>query len=361
MAALAAAALVLVSPLGAADADSADPGISFEGWFAVSRPENPTVPVPCLPPPASNPVGCGPVNPAPVPAPQSPATGGYVVASAGGDSGRSTTSGDSGWTAFQWDLFSFLDVSVSKFVVTLSHAPDNRADFGPPVFQGCNIVAPWAAEPGANPWENRPIQDCSLPIVPVQKDGKWVFDVTSFAQTWVEGTGYGLVIVPGQPDKSKNLTPFQYTFAGYFSTAPNAAEVKPKVDFEYTPAIDDSGFGSGGGFGGGTDFFEETTFPEFAADPGIDIDPNDVGSEPVDDGTTPTTSGEPVALPPVQRAAADTGFPLSALLLLPLAALGFWGVGTALGPAGDPAPRRKGGVSRMLEQRRAQTDDQRIP
>lgn len=350
VAAFATLAAVTILPMWGASAETATPGIAFEGWFALNRPQNPSVDVPCAPP-ATSPTGCGPVSPAPVPAPQSPATGAYVVSTAGGDAGRSTTSGDTGWAAFQWDLFTYLDVTVDRFVVTLSKAPDNRGDFGTPVFQGCNIVAPWGAEPGPNPWADRPLQDCAQPVIPTLKDGKYVFDVTRFAQTWVEGTGYGLVIVPGRPDYMIGLEPFQHTFAGYYSTAQNADQVRPVVDFQFTPAFDTTSttdtFGSGSDaifgnedFGGGDTSFEPN--------PTLDVIPSDVGSPPVATDEPTESAG-----PPLRRAAADTGFPLSALMLLPLALLGFWGVGTALGAAGDPYPTRKGGVSRMLDRRRS--------
>ena len=350
LALLAALAGVFVLPAPGADADVVAPGIAIEGWFARNRPNNPVVEIPCppapLPPP---PTGCGPVSPAPFPAPQSESTGAYVVSSAGGDSGRSDTSGDTGWAVFQWDLLSYIGASVNRFEVTFTQAPNNRGDAGTPVISACNIVVPFGAENGPNPWPGRPTIDCSSPVVPtVQADTKkYTFDLTEFAKTWVDGTGFGVAIVPGAPGKTTGLSPFQLTFAGYFSTAPNAASVVPVATFDYTPAFDDLGFTDGGFTDGG---FDIGGGGEFAPDPSLDIIPTDVGSPPV---TSPPTDGNQVALPRPRPASSNGKLPLAILLFLPLAAIAFWGTGTALGPAGDPVQPRKGGVSRMLEHRRA--------
>lgn len=349
-----AAALAVGLVVPDVEAETAQPGISFEGWFALNRPQNPVVPVPCTP----GPTPCGPVNPAPVPAPQSPGTGAYVVSSAGGDSGRSATSGDTGWAAFQWDLLSHLGATADRYVVTLSQAPDNRGDYGTPVFQACNIVAPWASEPGPNPWPDRPTPDCSEAVVPELKDGRYRIDLTDFAQSWLDGKGYGVVILPGIPDTSTGIAPFQYTFAGYYNTSESAAEVVPKVDFRFTPALDEGGFGGDGGGFGGELIGDEVAFEPV---PDIDVIPDDVGSPPLDDssGAASGDGGSPVASPAGRRAS-QAGFPVSILFLLPLGLAGFWGIGTALGPAGDPAPVRKGGVSRMIERHRANdSTDQR--
>lgn len=347
---LAAVAGVFVLPAPRADAEVVAPGIAIEGWFARNRPSNPTAEIPCLPPPAPNPAGCGPVSPAPFPAPQSEATGAYVVSSAGGDSGRSDSSGDTGWAVFQWDLFEHIGATVNRFEVTFTQAPNNRGDAGTPVISACNIVVPFGAENGPNPWPGRPTIDCSSPVVPTVKADtkKYTFDLTEFAKTWIDGTGYGVAIVPGAPGKTTGLTPFQLTLAGYFSTAPNAASVVPVATFDYTSVSDELGDFAGGFLDEG---FDDAGSTDFAADPGLDIIPTDVGSPPV--STAPPAGEVEVALPRTTPASSSGKLPLAILLFLPLAAVAFWGTGTALGPAGDPIQRRKGGVSRMLEHRRA--------
>lgn len=347
--------LVLVPFLGAT-ADTADPSIALEGWFARSKPRAPQTDVPCPPEPLpSPPTGCGPVSIAPVPAPQAPDTGAYVVATAGGDAGRSDSSGDIGWAAFQWDLFSYVDATVEKFEVVLTQAPDNaHRDFGTPVMQACNIVAPWGAEPGANPWPDRPSIDFSDCVVPEALEGdRWRFDVTPLAQGWIDGDAYGMAVVPGTPEQRTNLQPFQLTFAGYYSTAENAEAVRPRVAFEFTGAgLDEPGFDSGFG-----DDLSSAPFDEpFSASPDIDVFPGDVGSAPIDQPEPVEDGGDEVAAPRrTVPASHDPGFPWYGWLLVPLGLLAFFGTGTALGDAGEPVLPREGGVSRLLARRQAKT------
>lgn len=356
-------ALVLLGALAVtgmpAQAEVAEPGIAIEGWFARSKPRPPEVEVPCppepLPPP---PTGCGPVNTGEIPAPQSPDQGAYVTASAGGDAGRQDTSGDIGWQAYQWDLLSYLGATVQRFVVTFTQAPDNQGDTpGPWPIQGCNIVAPFGAAAGSNPWPDRPTIDDSTCVVPKVEGKTFTFDVTQFAETWVKGTGYGLAIVPGTPTQSSGLPPFQITFAGYASKAENAAAVIPKATFEYVPAAGFD-FDAGGGFDdfGGGDLSSD--FESFEPDPSIDVFPTDVGSDPVDSGEIAAPVPDDTADAPRRArpaASQDPGFPWIGWLLLPLGLGLFFTTGTALGPAGDPVLPRRGGLSRLMERRRAAT------
>jgi hypothetical protein len=371
-------------------ADTANPEIQNEGWFARYKAEDPQVIVPCLPegvtPPSTvPPQGCGPVAPADFPAPQSKGTGHYVVSSKGGDASDGDTGGDSAWAAFQWDLLEYEGASAEKFIVTLTQGQDNGGRNsgdtypGTPVFiQACNILEGWSSEPGSNPWPARPKVSSSCIVPTVSADGKaFTFDVTDFADTWLKGTGYGFVIRPGTPSKKTIEQPFQITFSGYYDTpassgscnvgptAPGCTTTKPvlpKVTFEYTPADDslDIDFDDEGG----GEFFEDVTTTDggiLEAIPDLDVIPTDVGSEP-DPGAdtraaTIDASGE-VATAPLgggrsRPISADTGFPWIVLFLLPLAAIAFWGTGTALGPVGDPVPARAGGVSRVLAERHA--------
>ena len=359
---LAALGLVLLGTAGIvglpAHADTADPGIAIEGWFARNKPRSPEAEIPCPPPPLpAPPTGCGPINAGEIPAPQSPDKGAYVTASAGGDAGRSDTSGDIGWQAYQWDLLSHLGATVERFVVTFTQAPDNQGDTpGPWPIQGCNIIAPFGAAAGSNPWPDRPTIDDSTCVVPEVKGKTFTFDVTQFAETWIEGTGYGLAIVPGTPTQRSGLPPFQITFAGYATNAENPAEVIPKVSFEFMPAAGFD-FDAGGGFDdfGGGDLSSD--FGTFEPDPSIDVFPTDVGSDPVDTGEVAappvpdTGGGEARQIRPASSR--DPGFPWFGWLLLPLGLALFFGTGTALGPAGDPMLPRRGGLSRLIERRRA--------
>lgn len=379
VASLAPSAVLLLGTPGA-DADTATPEPADEAWFARYRPENPVVdtcpPVPVTAPQQS-PVTvppCGPVQtPAPYASPQSKQTGHYVVSSAGGDTGDGAASGDTGWAAFSWDMSPYQGATVTKFIVTLSHANEregrNQGDTwvaGQPIFlQACNIFEGWGGEPGANPWDARPKEE-SRCVAPTITGRKFTFDVTSFAQSWVEGAGYGIVVRPGTPSTG-SVQPFQITFAGThdeFTRNTPPTSIPQVVTFEYLPAVEeDFGDGDFGSIdGGGDEFFEDITTTDggvLEAIPDLDVIPTDVGSEEL--GSDATSVAEVVAgesdltAPSTSRRtrpiSADTGFPWLVLLLLPLAALAFWGTGTALGPMGDPVPARAGGVTRVLAER----------
>lgn len=382
-----ASAGVFIVGAPSANADTISPDYTYEGWFARNRTPAPQVNIPCEP---TTPRGCGPTSVTQVPAPQAPDTGAYVVSSSGGETGDQTdTSGDTGWTAFGWDIFGQLDSTVEKFVVTLTQTPQTtdpntsrrndtyNGSGTPPPIQACNIVVQWSAQPGSNPWELRPQTDSNC-VAPTVQGTKFTFDVTSLAQTWVEGKGFGFVIMPGtpgpqgvtttSPSDDRLVPPFQITFSGYETTLPSPTreDVLPKVTFEFTPAPEDDFNTDFGGGGGGEEFFEEIITSDggggmFEAIPDLDIIPTDIGSEPLPeavDSTEMTDPNETAAGPLTRRTrpiSRDVGFPWIALLLLPLIAIAFWGTGTALGPIGDPVPVREGGVTRVLANRHGST------
>lgn len=386
--------VVLLSGASQVSADTASPSIQNESWFARFKPEDPqvnpppegcphsttTVPVPPTVP------GCGPVSPADFPAPQSKSTGHYVVASRGGDIGDHDAGADTAWAAFQWDLLEYEGATADKFVVTLFRGIDNggrnRGDTypeRPAEIQACNILEAWSGEAGSNPWvtKPKPSAECIVPTASADKKS-FTFDVTTFANAWLEGKGFGFVIRPGTPT-TKTVQPFQLTFAGEHdpgsasdacavtagppcTTTPAAPE--PIVTFQYTPAVEEDLFadiddGSGG------EFFEDVTSGGDAgvleAVPDLDVIPTDVGSEPdpgaPGDVAVGATGTSELAAPTARRRtapiSAETGFPWIVLLLLPIMAIAFWGTGTALGAAGDPVPARSGGVSRVLAERHA--------
>lgn len=357
--------------IGPASAEEVEPANTIEAWFARAKPTPPQVEIP----------GQGPVSPGDaVPAPQAE-PGNFAVSSAGGPPGPDE--GDVAWSAFQWDVLDAIGGTAQQFVVTFTQAPNNRGDAGDAAGQirACNIIEPFGGAPEANPWEDRPEVDCAGAVGPtVDEEGAngptFTFDLSEMAKTWVDGTGYGVALIPGKPDDPEApLTPFQITFAGYGTPAENAEAVRPKARFVFEPSaaggfddvpgggFDDVGGGGGGGavdsggdFGGGE---------EFAGDSGIDVFPDDVGSAPVDPGAgdapvaDDTGGGDEVAAPGAAQprtrpTSSNPGFPAVGWLLLPLAAIAFWVTGTALGPAGEPAglvaERR---VSRVLAERRA--------
>ncbi|HEX2040305.1 MAG TPA: hypothetical protein VHF47_11310 [Acidimicrobiales bacterium] len=403
LAALVSGAFIVSSP--GAGADTAQVGYADEGWFARNKPTAPQVEIPCETPTGTAVTipnqGCGPVAPTQVPTPQSKPTGAYVVSSAGGDaSDRSNTGGDTGWAAFSWDIFDYIGASVTKFEVKLAQAVDNNGRNSgdtwvwgssptPPPIQACNILEGWASEPGSNPWETRPLAGtaCVVPTAvtsvtttgtgsspPTTTTAVFTFDLTSFAQSWLDGTGFGVVIRPGTPTTKTELAPFQLTFSGY-NDAPTSNNqcsapggvgcattkpVLPQVIFEFTPAPEDD-FGDddlGDLDTDGEEFFEDIVSDDegtFEAVPELDIIPTDVGSEPLPEEAPQEV--QDVALPSTEqgrtRPISNTPFPWAILILLPLAVVAFWGTGTALGPMGDPVPARRGGVSRVLAQRQA--------
>lgn len=382
VASLAPSAVLLLGTPGAG-ADTANPEPADEAWFARYRPENPVIDT-CVP--GTTTIGtttaqpCGPVQtPAPYSSPQSKQTGHYVVSSAGGDTGDGAASGDTGWAAFSWDMSPYQGATVTKFIVTLTQAnervepstgnPRNQGDTwsqGQQIFiQACNIFEGWGGEPGPNPWDARPKEE-SRCVAPTITGRKFTFDVTSFAQSWTEGEGYGIVVRPGTPTVG-SVQPFQITFAGThdeFTMNTPPTSTPQKVTFEYLPAVEeefDDDFGSIDG--GGDEFFEDITTSDggtFEAMPDLDIIPTDVGSEELTsdtEGVAEAVAGgeSELTAPSTSRRtrpiSTDTGFPWLVLLLLPLAALAFWGTGTALGPMGDPVPARAGGVTRVLAER----------
>lgn len=353
-----AVAILLALPTGGG-AQEAEPPIAYEGWFFRAKPPSPQVETPA-----------GPVSPGPgvPPAPQAP-DGSYVVSSAGGQPGDTDTGGDTGWAAYQWDVFEAAGGTIEKFVVTLTQDPGNRGDSpnAPEApIQACNVVAAWAAAPAANPWDERPTSDCAGAVVPTveERDGhlRFTFDLTQMAQTWVDGTGHGVVIRPGGPEAEPPLPPFQVTFAGYNTSAENAEEVRPRVQFAYSGGASDLGGDLGGDFGGdlGGGFDDGAGGGSFdvGGDAPLDVFPDDVGSAPMPD---PVAAPEETAAPPPSGAGQPTqpvastspGFPAAGWLLIPLAIVAFAATGTALGPAGEMALPRQGGVSRVLAERRA--------
>lgn len=394
MAALA-PSVVLLTGAAQVSAETASPDIQNESWFARFKPEDPQVEPPPQACPHTTPVttapstvpGCGPVSPADFPAPQSKSTGHYVVASRGGDIGDHDAGADTAWAAFQWDLLEYEGATADKFVVTIFRGIDNggrnRGDTYPNGelhIQACNILEAWSGEAGSNPWVTKPkaSAECIVPT-PSADQRSFTFDVTTFANSWLEGKGFGFVIRPGTPT-TKRVQPFQITFAGYYdpgsasdacavtssnppcSTTPAAP--KPIVTFQYTPPVEEDLFADID-TGDGGEFFEDITTEgdagTFEAVPDLDVIPTDVGSDPDAGGTAEISAGatgtSELAAPTSRRRtapiSAETGFPWILLLLLPIVAMAFWGTGTALGPVGDPVPARAGGVSRVLAERHA--------
>lgn len=385
-----------------AGADTAKVEIAYEGWYDRFRDED----VQADPGEACTVVtaipgqGCGAVSPGDNPSPRSESTGVYVVAANAGEVGdRIETQADSAWAAFQWDMLDYQEATVEKFVVHLTLAEHynnrNRGDTytGPealPPIQACNVLEGWGSDPGANAWPARPpvsgqcvpaTKADGTPVGATESAGRTIrFDVTSFAQTWVEGKGFGFVVRPGTPTTKTLDRPFQITFSGYYdvptdssgcgapATVPNTttqctttSPTAPSVEFAYTPPVEED-FGSFDDVFDDSGLFEDvTTSGEsgiLEAVPDIDVIPTDEGSEPLPEdiaaeATGTTELASPTTRRPARPISTDTSFPWAVLLLLPVIAVAFWSTGTALGPIGDPVPARTGGVSRVLAERQA--------
>lgn len=354
---LAAVVAALVVGLAASSvptaAEVAEASVLYQGWYFRAKPESPVIQTP------QGPVSAGPEFP---PAPQA-VEGGYTVAFAGGTPGEEN--GDTGWAAFQWDVSPAQGGSIEQFIVTFTPDPANRGDFGTPLLRACNIVTAWAAPPTANPWALKPAPDCATGVPPTPgPNDTLTFDLTSMAQEWLDDRGFGVMIMPGNDPAgaAPPYPPFQITLAGY-NQPPEEQNLIPKVTFRYTAG---SGALGGGGLGGDLPLDESLSVGVDASGglapaPNIDVIPTDVGSTPDPGAATASPLAGEVALPDAgggtrrARPAANTnpGTPPALWLLLPLALVVFWGMGTALGPAGDPTLPRQGGVSRVLGMRRS--------
>lgn len=331
---------------GAAAAETADPSLTYEGWYFRAKAAPPQVEIP----------GQGPVSPGDANTTPNVPDGAFAISSVGGPPGDAETSGDTAWAAFQWDTSAAAGGTIDRFVVTFTQAPNAR-DAGTPTIQACNITADWAAAPAANPWEVRPEEDCASPVAPTVDGKTYTFDLTPFAATWAAGEGYGVVLVPAAPEGGGNPRPFQLSLAGMSHTDEAA---RPKVSFQYTPAAVpdfDDAFAAGGDLGGASSFdtpiVGSTDAGLLTPVPDLDLNPNDVGSAPTDAAAAPGAAAAAPRIVGTPVAATGSPFPLAGWLLVPLA-LGIAGLtGTALGPAGDPTLPREGGVSRVLAARRA--------
>lgn len=356
---------------GPAQAAIVDVPFTQEGTFWRTQQRAPIADIPCNPPVPQD--RCGPASPGPTQSPEVPeatvAVGhsGGTVAADGGDA-----YGDQYWAVFEIDLLSAGDIeNIDKLVLSLSRFGEARSDFGPANVMACNVVTPFGASEGTNPWADRPAIDCSAakPGVADPRGGPYTFDVTDFATTWVAGTGYGVAIVPGvpgssqvvnDPSRTNDIPPFHITFVGSEKRDASGKLManRAKASLQFTPGTGDDLLDGGGDLG-----FEDSGDLGFGVGGDVsDFDSGDLSSgdefaatelgdgTPTTDAGTDTVAGRPLRTRPV---ASSPGFPWMALLLLPLGAVAFWGTGTALSEAGDPVLPREGGVSRILARRRA--------
>lgn len=366
-----AASVVFSSGTAAAETEA----VTFvqDGTFWRLQTRAPVVDIPCQAPiPADR---CGQVAPTAglVNAPNV-LDGNMVVGKAAGPPGEGEEGTDQFWIVSQPDLASLGSVeSIEKMTLTYTVAPDARGDFGAPVIKGCNIVVPFGASEGSNPWVDRPEIDCSSAKVPAIVGNKITFDVTEMAQGWVDGKGFGLAIVPGLPGQNTvaNDTsrrgeqfPFQISLINANKIDANRKPFPGRATgvVEYTLEADEFGSDTGDDVGevlGLDDFGTDETGlgdmsafdnagGDFTSDGGFD----DVAAAP------PLGDGGNVAAGTGRLVGSDRpGFAWGLILVLPLLGLALWGAGSALGPLGDPVPVRQGGVARLVARRQAGRDN----
>lgn len=322
-----------------------------EGTFWRSQPRSPIVDVPCQTP--IPPERCGQISSGPITAPQM--VDGNMIVGSNGPAGADKS--DTFWIATQPDVVGLgLVDSVEKLTVVFTKSPDQRGDFGTPVLKACNIVAAFGVSEGTNPWDDRPAIDCSSAKTPKVEGLTYTFDVTDFANTWLDNQGFGMAIVPGLPGTSSVVNdvartqaesqPFQITFMNSLKAD---AERKPlpgraTAVITYTAEEEfEEDFGGADDLGLG-----DLAVEDFGVDVGgLDDNADLNGGQALDDSPPSVGSTRRTLI-----AASRPGMYWGILLLVPLGLALSYILGSALGPLGDPLPLRQGGVARLFGHRR---------
>lgn len=269
--------------------------------------------------------------------------------------------------------------TVARLVMTLGLVEDEAAQGGTPesgAIRACAVTGFWVPEENGK-FQNRPEADCEIASAPGTRneDGSWTFDLTAIASLWVDPAATifpnGVLLEPVvEPPES-----FQVSFAGGpdgiafdFAGEPGDDADDPFGLGGGGGGFDGGGFGDsgngGGSFGGGASggssggSFDAGSPPAFTAP---DTPPPVVEAPDAGTAAPPTNTGGGGVAPaaPVGTQIGNTlgNFPAGAWVVLLLGlALAFLAALT-LGPAGaaEAAPRRAGGVSRVLSQRTAQS------
>ena len=257
----------------------------------------------------------------------------------------------------------------------------------------CPATAAWG--PGRNgAWHDRPVADCSLGSAEGVRapDGTWTFDLTAIGRLWsdpvaplapngvvlaVDPTGASSPVQVSWLDVETGNVSVELTGApagpatGDAASGPTAAGLGPAGA---GPSRAGEGDGSGSGAAGTAAGFAAAGALGTLAPAASDQPASAVAATPADGALGPGVAGSrpgrsdeagsaPGASPggvfPVVRARAAVGFwehiPVTAALLLPVAAGLAVLVGLVLGPFGRPAPvfRREGGLTRALARRAA--------
>lgn len=256
-------------------------------------------------------------------------------------------------------------VSAAKVVLAESTAPGANVNAEAAKIIACPVTDGFWADGTAARWDAKPAFDCDVAQAAGERDddGRWTFDLTGVAATWLaEGaTGspsFALVEAVDAPES------FQVTFA---PVADGGLVYKGKyLKAPKVPTGTGGGLGgagttggggplagdTGGGFGssgGGTGSLSTGSLDATSSPPPAES----VGVEGVAETTDPVTAQPALAAAPAAVQPWYSGLPKASLLLLPFALGLAYLAMLALGPDAQPTvSTSRHGVSRALDRLR---------
>lgn len=223
--------VMIAGSFTAADAtgtSSTKPGVLQAAWFWQTAYEQANPPVASGPAPANEPSG--------VP------DGDLAVAHTSSDGSSSKM------TALAFDVSGLTPGSIVNsftFSVTVDSSPQavNSSAAAAPVV-ACLPTRLWPATLGGD-YTDEPAVDCSNKVKPKIDGSTYTFDITSFAQSWVDDQNFGVALV-NDPDNTQ--TPFQVAFTGAKTVkAKMSATPATPVQTTQQPVSSSGGTSSGGG------------------------------------------------------------------------------------------------------------------
>jgi hypothetical protein len=192
---LAVSGVMLGGSFTAADASgtqSSKPGVLQAAWFWQNAYEQANPPVAAGPLPATEPSG--------VP------DGDLAVAHSSNDASSSKM------TTLAFDLGTVTPGSfIDKFTFSVTVDGDPRATNSPsPAVVACLPTRLWPAAMGGD-YTDEPAVDCSSKVKPKVDGSTYTFEISQFAQSWIDDQNLGVALV-NDPDNTS--TPFQVVFTG---------------------------------------------------------------------------------------------------------------------------------------------------
>ena len=187
--------VMLAGSFTAADASgtlSTKPGVLQAAWFWQTAYEQ-----------ANPPVAAGP---APVTEPSGVPDGDLAVAHSSNDASSSKM------TAIAFDIGALKPGTiVDKFTFSVTVDSDPQAANTPnPAVVACLPTRLWPAALGGD-YTDEPAVDCTTKVAPKIAGSTYTFEITQFAQQWVDDQNFGVALV-NDPDNT--ATPFQVAFTG---------------------------------------------------------------------------------------------------------------------------------------------------